>query len=179
MNIINEAAQMAWCLHHGQTRADGGPYIYHPMRVAGFVSIFGNMEETVTLTDDMIAAAWLHDVYEDTDLDTPMLDCINPVVERLVNELTNRFTHEIYPGMKRASRKRAEIDRITRISPEAQIIKLCDRMDNLNTIKAKKGKKFRALYCAESYALVEAVSVSPFLRVKLYGMIAEIRRELC
>jgi (p)ppGpp synthase/HD superfamily hydrolase len=177
MDTINEAAKLAWSLHSGQTRADGGPYIYHPMRVAGLVSIFGDGESTVTLTSDMVAAAWLHDVYEDTDLDTPMLNCINPTVERLVQELSNRFTKEIYPDMNRTVRKKAEIDRIAAISPEAQIIKLCDRMDNLNTLE-KKGKKFHALYCAESYALVEAIQVGPFLRAKLYSMIAKIRKTI-
>ncbi len=177
MNVINEAARTAWILHHGQTRAGGGPYIEHPMRVAGLVSIFGDDESTVTFTDNMIAAAWLHDVYEDTDLDSPALNCINPIVERLVDELTNRFTKALYP-VNRAVRKKAEIDRIAIISPEAQIIKLCDRIDNLSTIQAKKGKKFHALYCDESQALAEAIPVGPFLHVKLYGMIARIRKEL-
>jgi len=178
MNIINEAARMAWILHRDQTRASSRPYIEHPMRVAGLVSIFGNDESTVTLTDNMIAAAWLHDVYEDTDLDSPSLNCINPVVERLVYELTNQFTKAVYPDMNRAVRKKAEIARIVAISPEAQIIKLCDRIDNLNAIWDKRSKKFHALYCDESQALAEAIPVAPSLHVELYSMIARIRRKL-
>ena len=179
MNVIHEAAQMAWCLHHGQTRAGGGPYIEHPMRVAGLVSIFGNMEATITLTNDMIAAAWLHDVYEDTCLDSPALNCINPTVERLVDELTNRFTKATYPDMNREVREKAERDRLFAVHPAAQVIKLCDRMDNLNTIKDKKGKRFHHLYCDETEALLEVMPVAPFLHVKLHGMIARIRKELC
>ncbi len=178
MNVINEAARLAWMLHHGQTRAGGGLYINHPMRVAGLVSIFGDTESTVILTNNMIAAAWLHDVYEDTYIKSPSLNCINPTVEHLVNELTNRFTKAVYPSMNRASRKKAETERLSTCSPAAQIIKLCDRIDNLDTIQDKKGKKFHTLYCDESYALVEAISVSPILRVKLYSMIARIRKEL-
>jgi (p)ppGpp synthase/HD superfamily hydrolase len=179
MNTIHESAKLAWSLHHGQTRAGGQPYIYHPLRVAGLVSIFGDDAEGTPLTDDMVAAAWLHDVYEDTAFNSPELNCINPVVERLVDELTNRFTKATYPKWNRKKRKAAEQDRIARISPAAQVIKLCDRMDNLDTIKAKKGKKFHALYCDETQALLEVIPVAPCLHCKLYGMIARIKRELC
>ena len=177
MNVIHEAAKLAYNLHFGQTRAGGEPYINHPMRVAGLVSIFGDDVDT-PITNDMIAAAWLHDVYEDTVLDSPALNCVNPVIEKLVDELTNRFTKVVYPDMNRTVRKKAEIHRIATISPEAQIIKLCDRIDNLNTVRDKKGKKFHALYCDESQALAEAIPVAPFLHIKLYGIIARIRKEL-
>ncbi len=177
-NMIHEAASMAWVLHHGQTRADGGPYVEHPMRVAGLVSIHGDDDVDTSSSNDMIAAAWLHDIYEDTDLESPALLCISSTVERLVDELTNRFTKEAHPRMNRAERKRAEFDRLADCSPEAQIIKLCDRIDNLSTIKAKEGKKFHALYCDETDYLLEVISIAPYLHVKLWGMIAEIRKEL-
>ncbi len=177
MNIIHEAAMTAWCLHSGQTRAGGQPYIYHPMRVAGFVSLFGDDDKGTPLTNDMIAAAWLHDIYEDTDMNSPGLNYINPVVERLVDELTNRFTKEAYPNMNRAERKGAEIPRIAAISPAAQIIKLCDRLDNLETIQEKE-KKFHALYCDESDALIDAISVGPFLQIKILDRISQVRKSL-
>ena len=176
MNVIHESAKLAWTLHHGQTRAGGRPYIEHPMRVAGLVSIFG--DDGVTLTNDMIAAAWLHDVYEDTEMRSPSLACISPEIEHLVDELTNRYTKETCSKMNRAKRKEAEIRRIAAISPEAQIIKLCDRIDNMETIQDKKGKKFHALYCDESEALAEAIPVGSFLHVKLLGMIGRIRKSL-
>ena len=178
MNVIHESAKLAWSLHHGQTRAGGRPYIEHPMRVAGLVSIFGDEDIDTPLTNDMIAAAWLHDIYEDTEMDSPGLTCINPVVERLVDELTNRFTKETCKKMNRAKRKEAEMRRIANISPAAQIIKLCDRIDNMETIRDKKGKKFHALYCDESEALAEAIPVGPFLHVKLLGMIGRVRKSL-
>jgi (p)ppGpp synthase/HD superfamily hydrolase len=175
MDTIHDAAKIAWIQHHGQTRAGGQPYIYHPMRVAGLVTLWGDDENDVLLTSDMIAAAWLHDVYEDTDFISPMLNCVNSTVERLVDELTNRFTKEAFPKLNRARRKTAEIARISDISPEAQIIKLCDRIDNLDTVKDKRGKKFHALYCDESQALAEAIPVGPFLHVQLYGILGRIR----
>jgi GTP pyrophosphokinase len=178
MNTIHESAKLAWSLHYGQTRANGQPYIYHPMRVAGLMSIFGDDAKGTPLTDDMVAAAWLHDVYEDTNFDPPALNCINPVVEKLVDELTNRFTKEARPKWDRKKRKDAEQDRIAYISPAAQVIKLCDRLDNLDTIRDKKGKGFHALYCDETQVLLEAIPVAPFLHSMLYSMIDRIRKEL-
>ena len=177
MNIIHEATKLAWSLHQGQTRAGGGPYIEHPMRVAGLVSIFGD-DVATPVSGDMIAAAWLHDVYEDTYFESPALACISPTVEHLVDELTNRFTKKTCSKMNRAKRKRAEFDRLAVCSPAAQVIKLCDRIDNLETIRNKKGRKFHLLYCDESEALADAIPVAPFLHIKLHGMIARIRKEL-
>lgn len=178
MNIIHESAKLAWSLHSGQQRAGGRPYIEHPMRVAGLVSIFGDDDVDTPLTNDMIAAAWLHDVYEDTDMGSPSLACINPVIEHLVDELTNRYTKENCSQWNRAKRKKAERSRIASISPAAQIIKLCDRLDNLETIKDKKGKKFWEMYCDETEALIEVIPAGPFLHCKLIAMIGRIRKEL-
>jgi hypothetical protein len=51
-------------------------------------------------------------------------------------------------------------------------------MDNLDTIKAKKGKKFHALYCDETEYLLEVIPVAPSLHYELYAMIVRIRKEL-
>jgi (p)ppGpp synthase/HD superfamily hydrolase len=117
MSIIHEAAKLARTLHHDQTRAGGQPYIEHPMRVAGLVSIHGDDDKDTPFTDDMVAAAWLHDVYEDTEMWSPFLACISPEIEHLVDELTNRYTKENCSKMNRAKRKKAETRRIAVISP--------------------------------------------------------------
>lgn len=174
--IIHESAKLAWELHLGQTRAGGQAFIYHPMRVAGLVSVFGN--DGARLTEIMISAAWLHDVYEDTKLDPPMLSSIHPDIDKLVDELTNRFTKVNYPKWNRKRRKAAERDRISEISPEAQTIKLCDRIDNLGSIFDKKGRKFHKLYCDESEALADAIPVGPYLHDLLYSGIEQIRSQL-
>lgn len=48
--------------HNGQLRTGGDPFIIHPLRVAASLIALG-IEE-----DELIAAALLHDVFEDTDL---------------------------------------------------------------------------------------------------------------
>ncbi len=169
MNTVQQAAQLANALHSGQTRACGEPYINHPLRVAGAVTLLDNA------TEDMIAVAWLHDVYEDTLFSAPSL--VNPfghTVNEMVVELTNAFTKEAFPSMNRASRKAAEVKRLANVSSQAQIIKLCDRIDNLRTIGAK-GRGFALLYCDESDALAEVLTAAPDLREEIFKLTQELR----
>jgi myo-inositol-1(or 4)-monophosphatase len=58
--MIREAAEFAAKAHEGVMRKGSRiPYIYHPMEVALIVS-------QMTKNEDLIAAAYLHDVLEDT-----------------------------------------------------------------------------------------------------------------
>ena len=58
--MIKKAARFATKAHEGMLRKGGRmPYIYHPMEVALLVS-------RMTRDEEVIAAAYLHDVLEDT-----------------------------------------------------------------------------------------------------------------
>jgi len=179
MNFIQQAAQLANALHSGQKRAGGEPYINHPMRVAGMVMLLdGSKIPGVIIGDDMIVAAWLHDVYEDTRFSPPMLvSPFNTYVNQYVVALTNVYTKDAKPGMNREQRKKAETKRLANVSPQAQVIKLCDRIDNLQTIGVK-GKKFSLVYCDESEALAEALAVAPALQLEIFKLTRGIRRKL-
>jgi len=130
----------------------------------------------VHITDDMIAAAWLHDVYEDTDVKLQyLIDVTNRIVDEYVEELTNEYTKEAYPEWNRRTRKTLEADRLSEASPQAQIIKLCDRIDNLKTIH-KKGRKFALLYCDESEILAGALVVGAKLQAEVFRLTQLIRK---
>ena len=174
MSLIRNAARLAHRCHAGQTRRGGQPYIEHPHRVADMVMLME--EEVVLITDAMIAAAWLHDVYEDCDIQPRhLIDVTNRFVDRYVQELTNVYVKEVYVDMPRKSRKMAEAKRLAEASPAAQIIKLCDRIDNLKTIH-KKGKKFSLFYCDESDALAVALTVGVKLQAEVFRLTALIRK---
>jgi (p)ppGpp synthase/HD superfamily hydrolase len=175
MSLIRFAARLAHKCHAGQTRRGGTPYIEHPHRVADMVMLMDN--DGVIISDFMIAAAWLHDVYEDCDI-TPqaLIDATHPAVNKYVRELTNVFIKEAYPKWNRKKRKGAEAVRLSKVSPQAQIIKLCDRIDNLKTI-AKKGKKFSLFYCDESDALAVALTVGPKLQAEVFRLTKLIRKS--
>lgn len=56
---IEIAKAIATIAHRGQVDKGDAPYIDHPRRVAGLIP---------AATETEIAAAWLHDVLEDTDI---------------------------------------------------------------------------------------------------------------
>lgn len=124
MSIILRAADLARTAHEGQLRKyTGRPYIEHPARVAGLVAILPGT------TEAMVAAAFLHDVLEDTAIpEMRILDVTGPETLGLVRWLTNQSK-----GMTAPRHERKNIDRnhLMKAPPEAQVIKLIDRIDNL------------------------------------------------
>jgi len=58
----NTALRFAMIKHHGQKRDGGEQYVMHPMEVAKLLEI------TAPNDDNLIAAAYLHDTIEDTDV---------------------------------------------------------------------------------------------------------------
>ncbi len=178
MDLVRKAARAACMLHCDQTRAGGEPYINHPIRVANMVLLLDDEFLPVSVNDGLIAAAWLHDVYEDTDLMPPAIsNAFDETIGGYVEELTNHFTKKAYPTMNRKKRKKAEVNRLAEVSREAQTIKLCDRIDNLRTI-GDKGRKFSLLYCDESEALAEVLTAVPAFQVEIFRLAGQLRKQV-
>lgn len=133
------ATELATRAHAGQLRTKdddkGKPYIIHPTRVAA---------KLTGCSDNIQAAAMLHDVLEDTSFTRQMLaDAgINASVINLVRLLT-RPTDMDYAQY---------IDRIVSYGDDAIIIKLADIEDNLATLPAGS---LRDKYELASYILME------------------------
>src|SRR5438067_1506809 len=110
------ARDVATCAHLGQTRKyTGDPYIVHPATVADLV-------RAVPHTDEMIAAAWLHDVVEDTTTRIQTIyDMFGTVVGDLVRDLTD--VSRLCDG-NRSIRKGLDRDHTAQASADAQTIKL-------------------------------------------------------
>jgi (p)ppGpp synthase/HD superfamily hydrolase len=170
-NTILNAAKFAKKAHEGQTRRySGAPYIVHPAHVAATVCTLDDA------TDDMIVAAWLHDVLEDTDV--PPEDIRNEFGDRvlkLVQELTNPSKGSKEP---RRVRKQMDIDHLKGVSKEAKQIKLADRLENLYDLEGADDD-FPALYAKESRALIEAIGdADEGLRVQIEARIVAIERKI-
>jgi (p)ppGpp synthase/HD superfamily hydrolase len=118
------------------------PYIVHPAQVAKIVTEIGADKAS-------IAAAWCHDVLEDTKT-TPieLLTLLGEDVYGLVRELTDVYTDKSMPRWKR---KTLENHRILKISSRAQTIKLADMIANLSDIRHAPDS-FAKLYVAEKMA---------------------------
>lgn len=126
----------------------GEPYVVHPREVAEIVAGVGG-------TDIMIAAAHLHDVLEDTGVTFQMLENYFGLdVVSYVNQLTDKFTPERFPGLNRAARKRAEAIRYRCVSDEVKTIKLADGICNTRSI-TRYDPKFMETYGPEKRFLLE------------------------
>lgn len=160
MNLILKAAAFARQAHDGKRRKyNDRPYIQHPARVAGRVAAHPGA------TEAMVAAAFLHDIVEDTPhtLDEVFAE-FGLEVARLVEELTNPSK-----GSKAPRRERKQIDRdhLAGVSREAKIIKLLDRIDNLQEMVEAPGN-FRRKYCEETRLLAEVIGdADPELKAEL------------
>jgi (p)ppGpp synthase/HD superfamily hydrolase len=148
---LRKVIEFAFEAHEGQKRKGGAPYIIHPANVAMLVYEWGPLPG-----NEVIAAAWLHDVIEDCGVTPKLLEKnFGKDVTSIVVELTNVYTKEAYPDLSRLERKKKEFFRLSKVSYWAKIIKAADRIDNLET-KDKLGK-FGELYVTESLDLYKAL----------------------
>lgn len=154
MSIILEAARFAKAKHFGVFRKHSNqPYIVHPARVAGVISYLPNS------TEEMVAAAWLHDVVEDCDVSHHEIFIkFGHYVSNLVAELTN--PSKLYPNWPRRKRKALDLEHARAMHKEAKMIKMVDRIDNLldYPLEIPEVKDFvRDLYLPESIKLYNAI----------------------
>lgn len=115
MDFISTALDMAISFHGGQEDKNGKPFVMHPIRVA--TSLGPDTEE------EIVAAALLHDVVEDTFASLETLrraDMTDRIVE-IVDALTRR-EQEVY---------RDYLHRLSQ-NNDAVIIKIADIRDNMD-----------------------------------------------
>jgi (p)ppGpp synthase/HD superfamily hydrolase len=162
--VIKSAADHASRAHKGQFRKDRKtPYITHPARVAGLVGIFNGSHVAVI-------AAWLHDVYEDCSpewiLKTDKLIAGLPLPEderRDIAAIAEALTKKNTIAGK-AARLSDSLDRILDAPPEATLVKLCDRIDNLLDSADRNGG-FTKRYLVSTDEVIDKLSV----RASLHG----------
>ena len=139
-------------------------YVTHPIRVSERVKGY-------TQDENVVAATILHDVLEDTDVDESTLrEIFGDKITDLVVELTNPSKELDLTETSRAERKAVDREHLLHVSDEAKLIKLLDRIDNLNDLGGWPGKKnkFKELYANESLLLAEVIgNVNPGLYKEL------------
>jgi (p)ppGpp synthase/HD superfamily hydrolase len=138
--MVNKAAAFAAKAHQGQFRKGGDiPYFAHCAIVADLVRKHCSTVESGFETyranifiEQMVAAAFLHDVVEDTDITIDEIeDEFDTIIAGYVLGLTNAYTKKAYPDMNREQRKKAECLRLGNLDIKVKQIKLCDRYANV------------------------------------------------
>jgi hypothetical protein len=124
------------------------PYITHPAAVVEIV-------RTVPHTRAMLAAAWLHDVVEDTQV---TLETVTAEFGDEIGQLVYWLTDKSRPEDGNRARRKA-IDRLHSSSapPEAQTIKLADIIENTSTID-QYDPEFAKVYRKEKEDLLDLMN---------------------
>ena len=167
MTIVEKARIFATAAHAAVAQLrkyTGEPYIVHPADVVRIVS-------TVEHTDEMLAAAWLHDVVEDTGVTNEVIRAeFGDKVAELVGWLTDVSRPE---QGNRATRKAIDRAHSAMAPAEAQTIKLADLISNTRSIMAHD-EKFAKTYLEEKRLLLEVmIKGSPVLMAEARKHIGE------
>ena len=120
--LVEAARLVATAAHAGQVDKGGAPYIEHPAFVADRVRWLSGDEVEV-------AAAWLHDVVEDTPVSLDALASVFPArVVEAVDGLTRREGEPYFEYIERARENRV-----------ARTVKRCDLAHNLDVSRLPGG----------------------------------------
>ena len=155
-------------------------YIVHPIRVMEMCSEF-------TSDISILAAALLHDVLEDTDTKKDEIKefLIDIMDEKsaiktvsIVEELTDQYTKKKYPLLNRYKRKAKEHERLGKTSPDAQLIKYADLIDNTTDI-TDNDPEFAPRYIAEAKDILRRMKKGNFrLRQRALTVVQECEAKL-
>ncbi len=150
LGIAESAYHFALAAHEAvrqKRKYTGDPYISHPVRVAKLV-------RSVSHTPEMVAAAYLHDVVEDTGVSLLTIqDVFGDDVAYYVGLLIDMKN----PNLNRKARKTLDRSRLARAEQEVQTIKLADLIDNTESIVAHD-PGFAVVYLREKRSLLEVMT---------------------
>lgn len=164
MGVVRDASYFAIGAHGKQKRKDGAPYELHLAAVADWVRWAG-------LKEEVVAAAWLHDVLEDTAFEHPdLVMYFGADIAGLVLEVTDQATKELMPESNRATRVAINRQHLTEASPDGMSIKLADLIDNTATI-IEVDQNFARVYLREKEELLPHLHLG---NAKLYEKACDV-----
>lgn len=129
MDIVGilDALRLASEKHRTQRRKDPGdtPFINHAIEVAHVLADVGGVTDP-----EVLQAALLHDVVEDTDTPAEEVEQhFGSRVRRIVEEVTEDRT------LRRAERKARLVEESANLSPEAKQLRIADMISNLRSCR--------------------------------------------
>ena len=133
--LLCRAFEFAYQLHKGQMRASGDPYIAHPVAVAGLLRSLGG-------DSAMVAAGFLHDVVEDTEVSADEIETLfGAEVRHLVEGVTklSKFNFESKTEQQAENFRRMFLAMAKDI--RVIVVKLADRLHNMRTLEHLRPEK--------------------------------------
>lgn len=128
-SLLDRAIIYAVKAHAGiERRGKGFPYIVHPMEAVEIVA-------TMTPDQELLAAAVLHDVVEDTPITVDDLRAeFGDRIATLVEQESDKFVEGVSEADSWHDRKQAAIDRLAAAPRDAKMVALGDKLSNMRAI---------------------------------------------
>lgn len=174
--LIKSALAFATEAHKGQKRKyTGEDYINHPIEVSKIIALLPNS------TDEMVAAALLHDVVEDTEVTIEtIVENFGFQVAYLVRGLTN-IKFECKTKFNRNSRYGMNTAKLFFLNDfEVNTIKIADIINNISNI-LDNDRAFAVCYLAEKKYLFDAIlskNCDPTIAKKFDDLFVSLYDEL-
>ena len=138
-DLVRRAFEFAYTLHNGQKRASGEAYICHPIEVACLLRDLGGDRA-------MIAAGFLHDVVEDTDVTSEEIEeQFGEEVRRLVEGVTKLSKFNFHSKTERQAENFRRMFLAMAQDVRVIVVKLADRLHNMRTLEHLKPEKQRRI----------------------------------
>jgi hypothetical protein len=169
-SLVSRAKKFATEAHGAQKRKyTGEPYTVHLAEVAGLVRDAG-------LDEEVQAAAWLHDVVEDTHVGEAALRAeFGDRIASYVMQVTDVSRPE---DGNRATRKALDRAHLSHATYEGASIKLADMISNTISI-SQHDPNFSRVYLPEKEAILNAMQGGePSLRAKALATLAEAQAKI-
>lgn len=139
VEFLFRAYEFARKAHDGQIRKSGEPYIIHPIAVAGI--LIDLQMDAVT-----IAAAFMHDVVEDTDVTREEIaDAFGVEVANLVEGVTKLGRIKFKSKEQQQAENHRKMFLAMAKDLRVMLIKLADRLHNMRTLKHLSEAKQRQI----------------------------------
>ena len=128
-DLICRAFNFAYQLHRGQYCKSGKPYITHPIAVAGLLRDLGG-------SSTIIAAGFLHDVVEDTEVTPEEIEARFGVeVRNLVEAVTKLSKYNFSSKTERQAENFRRMFLAMAQDIRVIVVKLADRLHNMQTLE--------------------------------------------
>jgi (p)ppGpp synthase/HD superfamily hydrolase len=163
--MLDKAVQFATKAHGSQVRKyHGTPYISHPLAVAEIV-------KSVPHTEEMLMAAVLHDVVEDTPVTIEEIKQeFGDTVAEIVYFLTDISKPE---DGNRAHRKQLDAEHNAKGPAEAQTVKVADLIHNSSDIAAHDPRFWRTYKMEKLNTLNMLDKADETLKARAFAQIME------
>jgi len=126
-DLVRKAYQFAKTAHEEQKRNSGEPYFIHPLETAKSIAELG-------LDATSVAAGFLHDILEDTDIKTGTLEEEFGKDVAFIVEGVSKLGALKYRGADRHNESLRKLLFATSKDLRVLIVKLCDRLHNIRTL---------------------------------------------